>query len=229
MSPIIFIVIVVLAIIIIKIVLWKRGEVEAKDKAYACLCGIGLDARMAEKGRPEEHIARPKGGIGAYLLSCLSGSTWGGKSLGLIEIQGSPIRWVNMVKGITGDAGGRAFYGNALLIPDSTIRKEGYLELESVRVKSVPVVGQVVDFRWQARLTIMDESQQQTLIGRKEDLVKRLGQDALLNQTLIRLKEDIKMRSYPEYGYWVILIELTPSREQWDCYETIARHLLEGS
>jgi hypothetical protein len=53
------------------------------DELCAGLCAIGLHAQLAELGRPEEHV----------------GARFGrAKSIGLIEIQGSPIRWVSVLK-----------------------------------------------------------------------------------------------------------------------------------
>jgi len=226
MGVIIFIVILVLAIIIIPIIQRKWSDVRKKAEVYAGLCSMGLDARMVERGRIDENIVKPKGN----------------ESLGLIEIQGSPICRINMLREKQGCLfflyEGISEYKNVYLILDSNIHKGGHLELESVRLKSVPLFGRVVDLLWRGnfdsdlyrQMMLIDEPQKQTLTAWKEELVKRLGEDALIKQTLIRLKEDIKVRSHPEYGYWAIVSEeLTPSREQWDCYETIARYLLESS
>ena len=51
------------------------------------LCEIGLNARIAELGLPEEDIGKNEG-------------ITHGKSLGLIEVQDSPIRWVNILKSV---------------------------------------------------------------------------------------------------------------------------------
>ena len=65
-----------------------------KDKLCAGLRDMGLDAQMAEQGRPEEQA------VGRL-------SRWSPKiSMGLIEIHGEPIRWINVVRENSGDGGG---------------------------------------------------------------------------------------------------------------------------
>ena len=118
-------------------VLKEKIRDTARDDVCASLCAIGVDARIIERGRPVEKV----------------GKSWRGRSLGLIEVQDSPIRWVNLVDkpplSLTppaGVLGGQTTYTNLYLVPDSTISKAGFAE--SARVKSVPVFGHVVDVRW---------------------------------------------------------------------------------
>jgi len=54
---------------------------KTRDRVCTGLRAIGVDARMAERGRPEEK------------LGC-SGLQ---RSLGLVEIHGEPIQWVNVI------------------------------------------------------------------------------------------------------------------------------------
>ncbi|MBM3118803.1 MAG: hypothetical protein FJ006_04500 [Chloroflexi bacterium] len=169
------------------------------------LRAIGLDARQAEAGRPESR-ARGEG--------------WGRRSLLLVEIRGEPIRWVNVVIRIQGQT---SQHTNIYIIPDSSVSKEGWLK--GVRVKNIPVFGRVVGIRWKGKMAV--------------SLKRRLEQDVSLSQTLIRLKEDIEIRSDPEHGCWTLvslghkfdlgagqLLQPAPSAEKWECYKTIARHLL---
>ncbi|MBA7670594.1 hypothetical protein ES703_78740 [subsurface metagenome] len=157
------------------------------------------------------------------------------KSLGLIEIRDSPIRWVNVLdivrgKGTQSEAEA-VVHRNVYVVPNSSVSsKGGYMLAKSVRVKSTPLIGRVVDIRWEG--------------GKSHgNLMRRMSDDVLLNQSLIRLKEDVTIRGFPEYNCWAILSSRSsvggflggffghpaPSRKQWDCYETIARHLLEHS
>lgn len=188
------------------------------DKLYDDLCALGLDARMAERRRPEEKM----------ILNS-------GKSLGLIEIRDRPIHWVNVRKH-AGDQYTSDAYTNVYLVPDRRVPREGYLELKSVRVKSVPVVGRVVDFRWEAKFVKVKIKSMPVLTGQSvpvkmdSNLIERLNEDAPLKESLIRLKEDITIRSLEDWG-WAISTSVKSrqpalSQEQWDRYETIARHLL---
>ena len=169
------------------------------------LRAIGLEARLAEAGRPERRVV---------------GEGWGRRSELLIEICGEPIRWVNVVsKG----QGQKTQYTNIYVIPGSAILDEGWLR--GVRVKTIPMFGRVVGLRWKGKMTV--------------SLIRRLEQDVLLSQTLMRLEEDIEIWSDPEFGCWSLLSvqhkfdfrtarlwQPPPSAEKWECYKTIARHLL---
>ena len=138
-------------------------------------------------------------------------------SIGLIAIRNSPICWVNSL--VSRDDRRRAVYRyhNLYLVYDSSERRSGLSW--GVRVRTT-LFGRLVDVRWEGELD--------------NDLIQRLEQDVWLSHILIRLKEDIEIHSRPEQGpyTWVIMPSShtqTPSREQWDCYETIARHLLKSS
>ena len=207
------------------------------DRLCADLCAKGLDACMAERGQPEEHI------------------TWHGEeSMGLIEIRDSPIRWVNVVRKQRGSLLQSVIvYINVYLVPDPSLPRKGYLEIKPGRVKSVPLFGRVVDLRWKANF-IKIKWKFMPILTRKSipvktesSLIRRLSEDVSLKQKLIGLKEDVKIRSFPEQRCWAMLSshfpsgwfrpsgwfsssmkQPAPSRELWDCYETIARHLLEA-
>jgi len=169
------------------------------------LRAIGLEVRVAEAGRPERHVA---------------GVSWGKRSQLLIEICREPIRWVNVV---TQARGQKTQHTNIYVIPDSSISKEGWLR--AARVKTIPIFGRVVDLRWKGKLAV--------------SLIRRLDQDVLLSQTLMSLKEDIEVWSEPEFGCWSLvslqhkfdvrtarLWQPVPNEKKWECYKTIARHLL---
>ena len=187
---------------------------KTRDELCVDLCAMGLDAGIAERDRQEEDI------VGNVK----------GKSLGLIQIQGSSIHWLNLLKhtkAYAGGAGGGSVttYTNVYISADPTIRN--YIELQSIRVKSVPLIGRIVDLRWESNL--------------KGDLTKRMDEDVSLKEMLIDLNEDVEICSVPGWGWAVaskghkksllsdLRRELVPSRKQWNCYERIARYLLESS
>ena len=103
----------------------------------------------------------------------------------------------------------------------------GYVELESVRVKSVPLFGRVVDIRWKGNF--------------EGDLMKLVNEDVSIKERLIGLNEGVTIRSVPGWGWamssrgrdttWFGRMPkgLAPTQEKWDCYTIIARHLVECS
>jgi len=184
------------------------------------LCAMGLNARMAERRRTEEKM----------ILNS-------GTSLGLIEIRDRPIRWVNVRKHATGENTADV-YTNVYLVPDRRVPKRGYLELKSVRVRNVPLFGRVVDLRWKPKFVRVMIKSMPTLtrksvpVKMESKLIGRVIEDVSLKESLIRLNEDVTIRSLEDWG-WAISTSVKsrqppPSRKQWDCYETIARHLLEA-
>ena len=207
---------------------------KTRDELCANICAVGMNAVLATRGQREENVGDPRHG----------------KSLGLIEIQGSPIRWVNVLKETKsyGPQSSISVHTFAYLIPDVTIHRETYLR--SVGKRDAPIFGRVVDVRWKGNFEDFFQAKEEVVfdesdIIRLREQIRLLNEDAMLNQDLLNLPEEIEIYSYPEYGYWAISPKKSdtkkqyeggpfgyswqpvPSRELWDCYETIARHLLE--
>ncbi len=199
-----------------------KDKLISRHKVCAGLRRLGLDAIVMKRGCPEENIGEEGWVLGKDE-----------KSLGLIELRDRPIRWVNVLDIVRGKGtqGEDVVHRNVYLVPDPMVSSKGeYMLANSVRVKSIPLIGRVVDIRWEG--------------GKSHgNLMRRMSNDILLNRSLIRLKEDVTIRGFPEYSCWAILSSRSsvggfpwsffghpaPSREQWDCYENIARHLLEPS
>lgn len=175
------------------------------DRLCAELCAMGLNARMAEWGELKQDM----------FLYDMPGS-----SLGLIEIQHSPIRLVNVRKR-GGDQYTPDVYSKLYLVPDPSVWAKGYAQVEAkfVRAKSGPLKGRVADIHWKSYF--------------EDDFLRRLEQDVSLKQALIRLGQEIRVERRQEWGCWVIWSPgeeyrlSAPSREEWDCYQMIARRLLE--
>jgi hypothetical protein len=192
------------------------------------LRSIGINARLAERGQSEE-------GVSGGLM---------GNSLGLIGIQDSPIRWINLLEH-PASRYASATYTNVCVVPDSRVRSGGYLELRSTRKRSASVYGRVIDLTWAADFVgtrVIVNPEEEWDDDMEERLINRMNNDTTLKTNLIRLNEDITIRSVPNFWCWAIssgsyqesglsyeMKSLAPSLEQWQCYETIARYLLEAS
>lgn len=199
---------------------------EKRYGLFRDLRAMGLDVRLSQRGAREE-------GISGGLM---------GNSLGLIEVRGSPIRWINLIEHPASRYAPSA-YTNVYLVPDERVPSGGYVELKSVHVRDVSVHGRVINLRWTAdfvrtRGVAASGQAEEEVAG--DDIARRLDGDTLLKETLIRLGESITVRSAPSFWCWAISSgsyqggsvggvarRLAPSQEQWDCYQAIARYLLE--
>jgi len=98
-----------------------------RDKVCARLCAIGMDARMAERGRPEEKL----GCIGLK------------RSLGLVEICGEPIRWVNVINWTQHFPGNVQKYRNVYLVHDPNLSTKSKLDGNKIgRMKDDALLNQ---------------------------------------------------------------------------------------
>lgn len=201
-----------------------RGS--TRQRLCADLRAMELETWIVERGRPEE-------GISGGLM---------GTSLGLIEVRDSPIRWINVLEHPASRYAATT-YTNIYVVPDSRVRSGRHLELKSVRVRDTAVHGRVVEVQWTASFVgtrTAAASEGGSSEGWESALLDRLSGDTSLQESLIRLNEAIAVRSVPTYWCWAISsgsyeesvsgresAGLAPSQDQWDCYQTIARHLLE--
>jgi hypothetical protein len=186
-----------------------------RDKSRDILCAhlrsLGVDAQIAERGRPEEKIGL---GLG-----------WGGplgKSLGVIDISGGLIHWVNveMVSSGSGYTMGGTSCGILYGVPDPKICLGlRWVEVRMVVKKSLPLFGRVIDIEWRGN-------------RHSWSLAAHLNNDFSLKNPLMERERKVKIRAYPDHGCWIIMEPvpqyrlITPPIEVWQCYQRIAQHLL---
>ncbi len=162
---------------------------KTRDEHCAALRSMGVDACLAPRGRPEEHT--------------------GSGSLGLIAIARSPIRWVNVRS--VGEGDHVAEYA----VPYQR-RPSLHPKLGSVRIRTFPLFGSVVDVRWRG-----DDGG----LG----LVERLEGDAFI-RAAIMATGDVRVEARPEYGCWIISGSASMNPLAcWACYQRVACHLLASS
>jgi len=100
------------------------GEDRTRDELCVGLQAMGVDARMAERGRREEETGKG--------------------SLGVLDIAQGPVRWINVREEGSGES---QRYITEYGVPD-----QGYipqLQIRPIFVKTFPVFGQVIDVRWE--------------------------------------------------------------------------------
>jgi hypothetical protein len=212
--------------------LLDKIKAKLKDRTRRRLCtdlrAIGLNSRIMGRGQPEE-------GISGGLM---------GVSLGLIAVENSPIKWINLLEH-PASRYASATYTNVYVVPDNRVRSGGYLELRSAKRRSASVYGRVIDLDWTANFVgtrVVVNPEEEWDDDMEERLLDRINNDTTLKANLITLNEDITVRSVPNFWCWAIASgsyqergpsyehkRLAPSLEQWHCFETMARHLVEAS
>jgi len=177
-----------------------------RNNICADLQTLGIDAQLAERGRDEE-------GIDCDAFN----------SVGVIDIREGPIRWVNVVRRFSG-APTFPTYQIKYGVPDPRLGPDSpEPQIKSVRKKDTPLVGNVVDLHWKGN---------DFGLG----IISRLNNDVSLKHPIME-SHDVTIstyvrhgifREYPEASTWIITTELSeiPSEELWNCYQTIAKHLL---
>jgi hypothetical protein len=168
------------------------GKIEFRGNTREILCAglqkLGVSAAVAGRGRLEE-ASSPN-------------------SIGLVEIDRSPIHWANVTKWYNEGW----YYATDYGVPDSNTLPK--LRLRSVRVRRFPILGSVVDVRW------IGKDMETGVIG-------RLNADIELKTNIIGCKAEIIVHTSPECGCWLIAHNSAgaPSPELWACYERVAARL----
>ena len=176
-----------------------------RDVICADLVSMGIDAKMAERGRPEEGWEaghRISKGLGAY------------RSLGLIDITGGPIGWLNPGDIPGGQGGPRPYRLIQCGVPDVSLTDGPGAHIRSVSARGFPGFGSVVKVGW-----VGDD------LGR--GIIQRLDDDDSLLKSIDQ-SGDVYIYGIPEHGCWVFMTRgnHAPTKAMWDFYQSIARHLL---
>ena len=154
----------------------QTSTAEYREPFVSDLRSLGIIANLAERGRPEEKIGAPNRVLWFEIESGWVSSR--GEPLGLIDTPDvGPITWVRVFR--HDEEVLTADYG----VADSNVSQFPEVRIESVRVKRIPLVGRIINSYWRGNdfgLGIIDR----------------------LNNLLSG--HDIRIRSYPDYGCWII-------------------------
>lgn len=168
---------------------------KTRDNICAALQRMGIDAQMVKRGRYEE------------------GTRTG--SLGLIDILEGPIRWVNVRRVSHGQY--RTDYYTDYGVPDARLgHSSPKLRIHSVRVRSFPLFGRVIDLRWEGT-------------DFHREIISRLSMEYSIKSPIMK-SGDVTIEIHGIRKCWTIstMTSRAPSKELWDCYQTIAQHLLSA-
>ena len=136
-------------------------------------------------------------------------------SKGLVDIPEGPIRWINLRR-ITHPTDYFIDYG----VPDLRLGPNSpKLLIKSVRIKNFPLLGEIVDLRWKGK---------DAGLG----IIGLLNSDTSLKRPIM-VSRDVYIQGYGKHRCWIISMPSdwstrwdVPSRDLWNCYQGIARHLL---
>ena len=186
---------------------------KSRDTMAASLETAGIRAEMVDRD-----LRRPEEKIRTFQLF--------GKhpSLGLIDIRtDSPISWINVVRTKSADKHGPARYRVVFAIPDQSIpMNHKQLKLKTVRRKTFPLFGKVIDVSWR--------SEAHTL-----PLAKALSEDEEIDRAVADLG-DVTIFTHPkQFQGWTIEINkifsthpLAATIDRWEALKKIANCLLSS-
>jgi hypothetical protein len=166
--------------------LLKSFQNPVREDIVLELCTIGVDAELLDRGLPEEESAE--------------------RSLGMILIRGSPIRWINVgLETVVKDNGSYAFDYLQYAIPDSRPLPRFLVSSKFKRT----FTGLITDVWWE---------------GDKEKLgiAEKLESNEYIIDVLVSYGAKIQVITDPQYGCWIINGGIL----DWRCLELIAECLL---
>jgi hypothetical protein len=179
---------------------------KSRDALAMDLAALGIRAEIAERGREEEKI---RSGF-KWLLQ---------RSLGVIDIEGGPVRWINVVRLKRRDKNGPPVHRIVFGIPNDNLPESHHpLKLSTVRKKSFPLLGKVVDVEWkgdQVLLPLITDFSNDEAV---DHVVKELG--------------NLQVRTHPGrfQGFTVeVDRKFEPTLEHWDAMRKIAEYLLAST
>jgi len=186
---------------------------KSRDKMAASLEAAGLQAEIVDRElrRPEEKLRT------SHLFGKHS-------SLGLIDIRtDSPISWINVVRTKRADKHGPARYRVVFGIPDQSIPvNHKQLKLKTVRKKTFPLFGKVIDVSWRGEAHTLP-------------LAKTLSEDEEIDRAVADLG-DVTIFTHPnQFQGWTIEINKIFSPRppvvtinRWEALNKIANYLLSS-
>lgn len=197
---------------------WQAPQDKTREVFCAHLRSLGIEARMAPRGLAQENIY-----------------TGPRRSLGVINIAKGPIPWGNIIRATnavgTDDYREMPYY-LVYGVPDTRIGP-GF---PRVRVKAMKT-----DRGWWARLSFVQvdvgvrwEGEDYGLgivqhLNRDLTVAKAIkdGQSWELVSEVNPRDGPLEIRAYRD-SCWILTVKdaLTPSKQEWDCYQSIASHLL---
>ena len=174
---------------------------KTRDKLAAALQDIGVQAEMAERKRAEEKIE----------------DSWFQRSLGLIDITDSPVTWINILKKDGSKNSPPRWWVVFCIQDERPVPDYKIVNIRSIRKKSIPVIGKVVDVTWKGKDHGTGLIESLNYDEEVKDMVKRAG--------------NLTIHSYTkEFNGWTVQVDrrINPSYQDWTAILKIAGYALES-
>lgn len=171
---------------------------------------LNIKTNLAERGKLEEDIGKPT-------LS---------KGLGIININDTPIKWINIRRRPRGR--NNFIYMIDYVIPDLNMKSKfekifseyGNIYIRSKKRKSFPIFGKPLDLRWQVKTSTnpikskLDSTIKSDKFNYRIGFISRIFNDNSIKKTIMDT-QDIEIRSYNEHNCWLIRIHADRNVELW--------------
>lgn len=193
-----------------------KAREKVRDKTRNRICAdlqrLGVDAQMATRGRCEEKV---RSAFFNFFVALFGTSM---ESLGIIDIPDSLIRWVNVRKSMAVSQYGvsQPSYYIDCGVPDFRLNPNFKLRIKSVHFKHFSLWRkEKVDLRWKGK-------------DSGSGIIRRLDSDISIKQAIMMSDSDLTIHANGDRRCWIISTEFHDilSRELWNCYQTIAKHLI---
>ncbi len=184
----------------------NRLQDQTRNVLTRDLDALGIKAEMGARARKEEKLR--------------SGSRWlFQSSLGVIDIAGGLVRWINVVRLKKRDKNGPPRYRVVFGVPDNNLPEKHHpLKLSTVRKKAFPFLGKVIDIDWKGDSALLP-------------LITDFSNDSTVDQ-FVKEVGNLQVRTHPGrfQGFTVeIDRKFRPTLEHWGAIQKIAEYLLAST
>ena len=181
---------------------WKEQiRDKSRDELAYALNSVGVKIEIAERGDAEEKVE----------------NSWYLRSLGTIDIAKGPIRWINILKK-DGSKHSPPQWWVVMGIPDERpISNHQTVKIKTVRKKTFPLFGKVVDVTWKGK-------------DSGSDLVNVLSVDPAI-KTLSQRIGNLEIKThFNEFQGWTLTVDrrFSPTKQDWETLEKVADHILSS-
>ena len=177
----------------------ERLRDKTRDELALALNELGVEATLAERGRSVEKIL----------------DTWWNRSQGIIVLSSGPIRWINCLKQ-DGSQYSPPQWWAVFGIPDErTFSEQRAVKIKTVRRKSFPLFGKVVDVEWKGE-------------DHASRLLSAFANDPAV-KSFVKRHGNVEIRSHAEeFQGWTIQLtgKFKVRQQDWDVVQKMVEHLL---